>query len=94
MCVSVCVCVCVTIQAEYARLMEARDQLSADVSELQGTLADKDRDLQAVEASSDATSRSLAARLATAQAQAEEVNSQCKIAEMALSNEVRGLVSG
>lgn len=76
------------LQAEYTRLMAARDGLHADVVELNQVVSERERDLRTAEKACVVSGRSLAGKLAAAQAQAEELNSHYKIADMALTNEV------
>ncbi len=72
-------CRSLTSQAEYTRLMDARDKLSANVAGLNRELAQKERDAAFAEAATAQSSRSLAGKLAAAQAQAEELTSHYKV---------------
>lgn len=68
--------------------MVARDSLSADVAQLSTNLIEKEKEVKAVESASAYSTRSLAGKLAAAQAQAEELSSHYKVTGMSLNHEV------
>ncbi len=73
---------------ELAEVAAARDALAGDVATLQGGLAQAEAAVAAGAAAAAVTGRSLAGKLAAAQARAEEVASHQQVASMALTNEV------